>query len=92
MTAKIFPPRIAEFVAEHWPSDSHRRMFILGQVLTKLSAMFQLAHNEPVPDEATAAFILLLEGMESGNEAEYRSCDELAMKLYQQWLARRELN
>ena len=92
MNPAIFPPKVAEFVGEQWQSADARRMFFLGQVLVKLSAMFQLSPDEDVPEQATAAFILLLEGMESGNPAEYARCDAAAMALYREWLACREVH
>lgn len=92
MTVKVFPPEVAEFVRECWPSAVHRRMFYLGQLVVKISALFQLTDSDDVPDEATLAFILLLEGMESGDAAEYVRCDASAMALYREWLASREVH
>lgn len=92
MTTAIFPPNVAEFMQDHWPSASHRRMFFLGQVAVKVSGMFQLSPDEAVPDEATLAFILLLEGLQSGSAAEYARCEASAMALYQEWLANREVH
>ena len=92
MSAKLLPPRTADFVRDMWQSTTHRRMFFIGQVLTKVSALFQLLPDDDVPDEASAAFFLLLEGLESGNPVEYARCDALAMELYRYWLASREVH
>lgn len=92
MTAKLLPPKVAKFVRNNWSSPEMRRMFICGQVITKLSAMFQLNQDEEIPDEAKAACYLMIEGLESGNPVEYARCDELAMDLYRSWLASREVH
>lgn len=92
MTLQLFPPKIAEFINEQWRSAAARRMFFLGQVMVKVAGMFQISPDEDVPPEAQGVAILLLEGMESGNAAEYARCDALAMALYHEWLACRELH
>lgn len=92
MTHKIFPPKVAEFIQDYWPSASHRRMFFLGQVVVKVSAMFQLSPDDEVPDDAKAVFVLLLEGMESGDAATYARNEAQAMGIYNEWRARRELH
>lgn len=92
MTHKLFPSRVAEFVNGYWASASHRRMFFLGQVVVKVSAMFQLSPDDEVPDDAKAVFIALLEGMESGDAATYARNEAHAMGIYHEWLARRELH
>lgn len=92
MITKLFPPKVAEFVQDYWPSASHRRMFFLGQVTVKVSAMFQLSPDDEVPDDAKAVFIALLEGMESGDAATYARMESHAMGIYSEWRARRELH
>lgn len=92
MTINVLPPKVAEFMRGHWESASHRRMFFIGQVAVKVSGMFQLTLDEPVPEEATGAFILLLEGLEAGDAEEYSRCDAMAMALYREWLASREVH
>lgn len=92
MSAKLLPPKTADFVRDMWRSATHRRMFFIAQTLTKVSALFQLLPDDEVPDEATAAFFLILEGLESGNPIEYARCDALAMQLYREWLATREVH
>lgn len=92
MTSALFPPKVSAFVQDHWKSVSHRRMFFLGQLTVKLAAMFQLSAAENLPDEAKLVFILLLEGMESGDAAEYARCDASAMEIYRTWLASREVH
>lgn len=92
MTSALFPPKIAEFVSDYWSSSSHRRMFFLGQVVVKVSAMFQLSPDTEVPDDAKAVFVLLLEGMESGDAAVYARNESHAMGVYNEWRARRELH
>lgn len=92
MTMKVFPPKVAEFVRDYWPSASHRRMLYLGHVMTKVSALFQLTDDDDVPEEATCVFILLLEGLQSGDEAEYARCEAAAMAIYHEWLAGREVH
>lgn len=92
MTATLLPPKVAEFVQDYWSSASHRRMFYLGQVLIKVSGLFQLSPSDDVPNDATIVFILLLEGMESGDAAEYARCETSAMDIYRAWLASREVH
>lgn len=92
MSAELLPPNVADFVRQNWTSAEMRRMFICGQVITKLSAMFQLIPGEKVPDEAKAACYLLIEGLESGNPIEYERCNDLAMTLYREWLSGREVH
>lgn len=92
MTAALLPPKVAEFVQDYWKSASHRRMFFLGQLTVKVAGMFQLSANDDTPSDAAAVFILLLEGMESGDASEYARCDALAMDIYRTWLANREVH
>ncbi len=92
MTAALFPPKVAAFVNDYWSSSSHRRMFFLGQVVVKVAAMFQLSPDDGVPDDAKAVFILLLDGMESGDAATYARNESHAMALYNEWRVRRELH
>lgn len=92
MSAAVMPTKVAAFVRERWSSASHRKMFYLGQVVTKVAALFQFTASDPVPHEATLVFVLLLEGMESGNADEYTRCEASAMALYREWLAGRAVN
>lgn len=92
MSAKLFPPKVAEFVQDMSHSATHCRMLHIGMVLTKVSAMFQLLPNDEAPDEAQAVFYLLLQGMESGSAAEYGKLDARAMAIYHAWLASREVH
>lgn len=92
MSAKLLPPKVANFVQDMSRSDTHVRMLHIGMVLTKVSAMFQLLPEDDAPDEAKAVFYLLLEGMESGSAAGYRAHDARAMAIYHAWLADREVH
>ena len=92
MNHKILPRKVADFLTDMMPSATHRRMLHIGVVLAKVSTLFQLLPDDAVPEEATAVFILLLEGLESGNPAEYAACEQHAMNLYQEWLAGREVH
>jgi len=91
MTTKLFLPKVAKFIDTHWQSDTHRRMFQLGQVVVKVSAMFSLVPGEEVPEEAKAVAILYLEAMGSGDAATYARYDAQAIGIYREWLASREL-
>jgi len=92
MIEQLFLPRVADFMSDHWPSASHRRMFILGQIVVKVSAMFQLVPGNDAPDEAKAVALLYLEGMESGDADTYARHDAEATRTYNAWLARRDLH
>lgn len=92
MSAKLLPPKVADFVQDMSRSETHVRMLHIGMVLTKVSAMFQLLPQDDAPDEAKAIFYLLLEGMESGSAAEYSKNDERARAIYRTWLAEREMH
>ena len=92
MSAKLLPPKVADFVQEMSHSATHCRMLHIGMVLIKVSAMFQLLPDGDAPDEAKAVFYLLLEGMESGSAAEYSKLDARAMAIYHAWLANREVH
>lgn len=87
----IWTPQIAQFIEEHGQSASHRRMFALGQVSVKVAAMFRLSPDAVAPDEACTMASLWLLGLESGDVAKYAECDAEAMRIYEDWRARRTL-
>ncbi|MEG3791074.1 hypothetical protein V1318_13170 [Lysobacter sp. CCNWLW3] len=92
MMANILMPAMADFVHDHWSSASHRRMFFLGQIVLKITGMFKLTEVDEVPDAARVMFVLYLEGMESGDAEVYARFDAEAARIYQEWLAGREVH
>ena len=92
MTARLLPPKIHNFVEDMMRSPTHRKIFHVGLALAKVSLMYQQLPGEAIPDEAKASVLLLLEGLESGDAAEYAACDAHVTTLYREWLATREVH
>ncbi|HRP73191.1 MAG TPA: hypothetical protein PK743_11220 [Luteimonas sp.] len=81
----VMPPHVWAFYNEHMQSPTHRKMTHIGMALTKVTAMFGVVQQPP---EAMAIFVLLLEGLESGDA----SFEARAMAIYRKHIARRELH
>ena len=81
----VMPPKVWAFYSEQMQSATGRKMAHIGMVLTKVAAMFG---TEKQPQEAMAIFVLLLEGLESG-DSRYEA---RAMGIYRECMARREVH
>jgi hypothetical protein len=85
----VMPPHVWAFYNEHVQSPIGRKILHIGMALAKVTAMFG---TEQQPTEAMAIFILLLEGLESGDAATYARNEAHAMAIHNEWRARRELH
>lgn len=92
MNDKLLPPKLHDFLEEKMRCPTHRKIFHVGLALAKVSLMYQQLPGEAIPDEAKASVLLLLEGLESGDAAEYAACDAHVTTLYREWLTTREVH